>query len=99
MSKYNQIEDDVPFHLEPGQDLRLACCDCGLVHLVRWKQDHGLSLTFRRDNRATAARRRGMMNRGLGLWHWRVLSRLGQFWKRSPATAVAASTGPADDVQ
>ena len=42
-----------------GRIHKIACCDCGLVHLLRFRLK-GSVITFRayRDNRATAQRRR-----------------------------------------
>lgn len=43
---------------------RLACCDCGLIHeidfaLINWPPGKKIIFRARRDNRATAAHRRG----------------------------------------
>ena len=41
------------------KDLRMACCDCSLVHRIRFKVDRGsLFIKMRRDNRATGQLRR-----------------------------------------
>jgi hypothetical protein len=38
---------------------RVACCDCGLVHDMKFKvSGHKIFLTVERNNRATAAKRR-----------------------------------------
>jgi hypothetical protein len=42
---------------------RMACCDCGLVHeldfrAIRWGRGRKVVFRARRNNRATAARRR-----------------------------------------
>lgn len=42
---------------------RLACCDCGLIHvidsrLIAWGKGRKIVFRARRDNRATAAHRR-----------------------------------------
>lgn len=41
---------------------KLACCDCGLVHNFQFRYAKGKYIEFRvsRNNRATAAMRRGM---------------------------------------
>ena len=44
---------------------KMACCDCGLVHIVEFGHipyGNGRKIVFRvwRDNRATAAMRRGI---------------------------------------
>lgn len=39
---------------------RMACCDCGLVHVVDFRIHKGrVQMRFFRHNRATAAMRRG----------------------------------------
>lgn len=44
---------------------RIACCDCGLVHVVEFAVVDGkVDVRFSRDNRATAAMRRGKNKRG-----------------------------------
>ncbi len=50
---------------------KLKCCDCGLVHRINFRlirlflKGRGKTIQFQmfRDNRATAAVRRGMKNR------------------------------------
>lgn len=40
-------------------NFKMACCDCGLVHKVKFRVEKGLlQLKLDRDNRATAAMRR-----------------------------------------
>jgi len=67
MSIYEQLEDYEPVFLEPGDQFKAACCDCGLTHLMQYcivdkegKQieDQGIVIRFIRDNRATAQLRR-----------------------------------------
>lgn len=41
-----------------GQSAKWMCCDCGLVHVIRFEATGDHSLRMWRDNRATAARRR-----------------------------------------
>lgn len=58
-----------PLHPYPGKAHRMVCCDCGLVHDMQFrfeveKDEHvGVPLEFRyrvrRNDRATAATRRG----------------------------------------
>lgn len=42
-----------------GRHHKIACCDCGLIHLLKFRMK-GSTITFKafRDNRATAQRRR-----------------------------------------
>jgi len=74
VTHYHQKDDGeaVVIHqpINKGQVIhKIACCDCGLVHLFRfalvtdrgeWKSARPTYLAFNatRDNRATAARRR-----------------------------------------
>jgi hypothetical protein len=46
--------------IAPALDYKLACCDCGLIHQIEFKVHEDGTLTYRakRDNRATAQRRR-----------------------------------------
>jgi hypothetical protein len=46
--------------IRPAPDYRLACCDCGLVHDMEFRASEGDRVEFRarRNNRATAAKRR-----------------------------------------
>jgi hypothetical protein len=64
MAKYKQRIDGEGFELPIGKLYRLACCDCGLVHDVVFVVEDGkLAMAAKRNNRATAARRRGLTNR------------------------------------
>ena len=59
--KYDRLEDGGRIEVQaPGQVIRLACCDCGLVHRVAVAmEDNGnIGLAFTRDKRATAQKRR-----------------------------------------
>jgi len=49
--------------------LRMACCDCGLIHTIAFavEANGNLGIAVRRENRATAAKRRGAKLRGLKL--------------------------------
>lgn len=55
-----------PIHGIGSRNYRLACCDCSLIHEVQFrvkKRSSGrLDVVFRvrRNNRATAAKRRGL---------------------------------------
>jgi hypothetical protein len=57
--KYEQVEDGewiTPLH----RGYRQQCCDCGLVHVYRFRVTESGAVEFqvRRDNRATAQVRR-----------------------------------------
>ena len=57
--KYVQRKDGEGFEVPIGEVYRLACCDCGLVHDVVWVYEDGkLAMAAKRNNRATAQRRR-----------------------------------------
>ena len=61
--KYEQIIDDVPFTLDVNVPHQLACCDCGLVHKIRFNVDHAndapvVILTYLRDEKATKKNRK-----------------------------------------
>jgi hypothetical protein len=65
MTKYIQREDGEGFVVPLDETYRLACCDCGLVHDVVWSYDKKtkeLGMAVKRNNRATAQRRK---NKGL----------------------------------
>lgn len=55
--KYYQQSDGE--WVEPTNDYKMACCDCGLIHKMEFRVRKG-KVQFRafRDNRATAQRRR-----------------------------------------
>lgn len=58
--KYEQIIEGIPFNLKTGKKaLEIACCDCGLVHVVDIEviDMKNIRLTFRKDERATEVRR------------------------------------------
>jgi hypothetical protein len=49
----------------PFEGVRMACCDCGLVHKhVYTVENKKIVQRTYRDNRATAGLRRGMVKRG-----------------------------------
>lgn len=60
MSRYTQRKDGVPFTIRSGEMHRIACCDCGLVHdvLITLQDSKTLRVCAKRNNRATAQRRR-----------------------------------------
>lgn len=75
---YPEVIDGEAFELKPRgrkgrawQVLRLACCDCGLIHSVAFAiEDNGnLGIAVRMEKRATAAHRRNAKFRGLRLPH------------------------------
>lgn len=82
--RYPRIKDYEGFEIDPKEEmLRLACCDCGLVHSIaivvsrenpyKMPVSPGMvKLAFRREPRATAQLRRhkfgGLQNRRIGKW-------------------------------
>ena len=57
--KYTQRANGQGFEVPLGKLYRIACCDCGLIHDVVWLYEKGrLGMAARRNNRATAQRRR-----------------------------------------
>lgn len=63
MSRYKQRFDGVGFSIPNLTPYKLACCDCGLIHVISIAAPNtpkGTPIGFaaKRDNRATAARRR-----------------------------------------
>lgn len=56
--RYPQVHDDE--WVQPVQTgYKMACCDCGLVHVIDFRIEEGrIQLKARRDNRATSAKRR-----------------------------------------
>jgi len=70
MKGYKDVTDD-PVFLKDGQELELACCDCGETHLVTFeKMKGGLKLFFDRLYPETAKNREQAMlfNRGREGW-------------------------------
>lgn len=60
---YTQRQDGEGFTIPNGEVYKLACCDCGLVHQIvilapKVKKGTPIGFAAKRDNRATAARRR-----------------------------------------
>ena len=67
--RYIKRDDCEGIEILPGTLLRLACCDCGLVHDMAWViEDNGnLGVAFKRHKRATAQLRRngyGLLQQG-----------------------------------
>lgn len=59
MARYKQRKDGVGFDVPAKQIVRWACCDCGLVHDLVFVNGRGkIGVAARRNNRATAARRK-----------------------------------------
>ena len=57
---YHQVYDG-EWTLVSRRKHRHMCCDCCLVHVVDMRNSrNGTEMRYRRDNRATAAARRGM---------------------------------------
>jgi len=53
-------DSDEDFSINPKEEiLKLACCDCGLVHQIEFEvTKKGVVVKMRRDNRATGQFRR-----------------------------------------
>ncbi len=64
MAKYVQIYDDEWVDVT-ARGHKSMCCDCCLVHVMDFRKDKdgGFQVRVRRDNRATAAARRGAQAR------------------------------------
>ena len=62
MSRYRQRLDCEGWSEPSGKPFKLACCDCGLVHRMVLISEDGkpIGIAAKRDNRATAARRRSL---------------------------------------
>jgi hypothetical protein len=63
MTRYKQRQNGEGFVVPLDEVYRLACCDCGLVHdivLCYDKETGDLGMATKRNNRATAQRRRNM---------------------------------------
>lgn len=60
MARYKSRKDGEGFAVPSGDVYRLSCCDCGLVHDMVFVSDDGkpIGIAARRNNRATAQRRR-----------------------------------------
>lgn len=66
-SEYEQLYDNEPFEVKSGENtLRLACCDCSLVHDISVKipkTGRKIILTINRNNKATAKLRKNANKR------------------------------------
>ena len=59
MGTYGEIKNGMPFDVYKSQCLNFACCDCGLVHNVQFKNKRmSTEITMFRDNRRTGQKRR-----------------------------------------
>lgn len=63
MSKYTKREDGEGWEIRNRVPFKVACCDCGLVHLMvihspGQRKGKVLGIAARRDERATSAKRR-----------------------------------------
>ena len=57
--RYRKVADGEMVKVPRHGVLKMACCDCALVHVVRLRQaGRGFTLTAWRDKRATARKRR-----------------------------------------
>lgn len=58
--RYKKRDDCEGFTVPSGQIYRIACCDCGLVHDFVFVSEDGkpIGIAAKRNNRATAAKRR-----------------------------------------
>jgi hypothetical protein len=57
--RYRKVADGETVTIPRHGLMKMACCDCALVHVVRLRQsDRGFILTAWRDTRATASKRR-----------------------------------------
>jgi uncharacterized Zn finger protein len=56
--KYEDTESGDWFY--PAKHFRMMCCDCGLVHEMTFRVEHGRDIAVKvsRNDRATAAARR-----------------------------------------
>ena len=65
MTRYIQRQDGEGFVIPKDEVFRLACCDCGLVHDIVISYDeksNELGMATKRNNRATAQRRKSKEN-------------------------------------
>ena len=66
MTKYIQRADGEGFEVPLNKIYRLACCDCNLVHDVVFVIEDGkLAMATKRNNSATAQRRKNNANKNL----------------------------------
>ena len=66
VKKYVQRIDGEGFAVPSGEVYRIACCDCGLIHDFVFVSDDGkpIGIAAKRNNRATAQRRKNMKEEG-----------------------------------
>lgn len=67
MSKvYPHVEAGQPVEIKQGHYLKIACCDCSLVHHFEFEVKRGGTVVLRtwRDNRATGQLRRAHKRKG-----------------------------------
>lgn len=67
MKKYIQRKDGEGFSIPNRTPYKLACCDCGLVHIIALaapglRKGVPIGMAAMRDNRATGQRRRHKPN-------------------------------------
>ena len=75
---YTQRQDNEGFEVPNGEIYKLACCDCGLVHQIviiapGLKKGTPLGMAAKRDNRATAARRRRSLHPAGSAIRWVIV--------------------------
>lgn len=72
--QYVEVEDGQWITPADPRKWRVACCDCGAIHVYRFELDkrylrHGeLNIRIVKDYRATGQRRRALKRRREGLW-------------------------------
>ena len=56
---YDQVANPGIIEIPKGTyDMKISCCDCGLVHNFRFESESPVTITVVRNNRATAQLRR-----------------------------------------
>ena len=65
MPRYTQRKDGEGFGVQSEETIRIACCDCGLVHDFTFVSTDGepIGIAAARNNRATGQRRRYLKHR------------------------------------
>lgn len=59
--RYPVLNDGDAITIKPGEILRFACCDCGLVHNMAFAYEDGeIGIAIKRNKRATGQKRRHM---------------------------------------
>lgn len=59
--RYPVLTDGDAITIKPGEILRFACCDCGLVHNMAFAFEEGeIGIAIERNRRATGQKRRHM---------------------------------------